>query len=128
MDQVATVIVVDDDQSVRESLPELIREYGYHSRAYTSAEEYLSSSDAQSASCLILDMAMPEMGGRELQIELRRLQAKLPIIFITATQSAAARQLVIDDGAAACLMKPFRDRDLLNAIEHALERSERSNL
>ena len=76
----------------------------------------------------MLDMAMPEMGGRDLQLELRRLKTRLPIIFITPTESAAARQLVIDDGAAACLKKPFRDKDLLNAIEHALERSERSNL
>ncbi|RRA49275.1 response regulator transcription factor [Acidipila sp. EB88] len=127
MDQIATIIVVDDDQSVRESLPELIQECGYQSRSYASAEEYLSSADVLGTSCLILDMAMPRMSGWELQRMLRRVNFTPPIIFITATQNDAIRQAVIEEGAVACLMKPFHDRELLEAIGLALGMSGRRN-
>jgi len=121
MDQTVTIIVIDDDQSVRESLPELIRECGYASRTYSSAEEYLASGDVEHTSCLILDVAMPGMTGRELQIELRKQQADVPIVFITAIHSDAVRALVIEEGAVACLLKPFGDEELLAAISSALQ-------
>jgi len=121
MDQTATIIVVDDDQSVRESLPELIRECGYASRTYSSAEEYLASGDVEHTNCLILDVAMPGMTGRELQIELRKQQADVPIVFITAIQNEAIRALVIEEGAVACLLKPFGDEELFAAISSALQ-------
>jgi len=117
-----TIIVVDDDHSVRESLPDLIRECGYESRTYASAEEYLGSDDLMKTSCLILDMAMPGMTGWELQLELQRLHLPTPIVFITATQNEAIRQAVMDEGAVTCLMKPFGNKDLLLAIELALDR------
>lgn len=121
MDQTVTIIVIDDDQSVRESLPELIRECGYASRTYSSAEEYLASGDVEHTSCLILDVAMPGMTGRELQIELRKQQADVPIVFITAIHNDAVRALVIEEGAVACLLKPFGDEELLAAISSALQ-------
>jgi FixJ family two-component response regulator len=121
MDQTATIIVVDDDQSVRESLPELIRECGYASRTYSSAEEYLASGDVEHTNCLILDVAMPGMTGRELQIELGKRQADVPIIFITAIKNEAIRALVIEEGAVACLLKPFGDEELFAAISSALQ-------
>jgi FixJ family two-component response regulator len=113
-------VVVDDDESVRESLPDLLREFGFAARAFSSAEEFLSSGCLDETSCLILDIAMPGMSGPELQQELKRRGRELPIIFITGQKDDTVRARVLKQGAAGFLLKPFSDSDLLAAIKTAL--------
>jgi FixJ family two-component response regulator len=113
-------VVVDDDESVRESLPDLLREFGFAARAFSSAEEFLSSGCLDETSCLILDVAMPGMNGPELQLELKRRGLDIPIIFITGRRDDTVRARAIQQGAAGFLLKPFSDSDLLAAIKTAL--------
>ncbi|HEY1962363.1 MAG TPA: response regulator [Rhizomicrobium sp.] len=114
----ALISVVDDDESVRESLPDLLRELGFSAIAFASAKECLSSARLGETACLILDIAMPEMSGPELKRELENRGYSIPTIFITARPDAAARPEV--QAAAACLVKPFSDAALQNALEEAL--------
>jgi len=114
------VSVVDDDESVRESLPDLLKELGFAARAFSSAEEFLKSDTVLQTECLILDIAMPGMSGPELQHELKRRQIQTPIIFITAHQDEAVRRGTVDQGAVECLLKPFTDTALLHALNTAL--------
>ncbi len=113
-------VVVDDDESVRESLPDLLREFGFAARAFSSAEEFLSSGCLGETSCLILDIAMPGMSGPELQQELKRRGQEIPIIFITGQRDDNIRARVLKQGAAGFLLKPFSDTALLAAIKTAL--------
>lgn len=113
-------VVVDDDESVRESLPDLLREFGFAARAFSSAEEFLSSDCIDDASCMILDIAMPGMTGPELQRELTRRGQEIPTIFITGQRDETIRARVLKQGAAGFLLKPFSDADLLAAIKAAL--------
>jgi FixJ family two-component response regulator len=113
-------VVVDDDESVRESLPDLLRELGFAARAFSSAEDFLSSGCIDETSCLILDIAMPGMSGPELQQELKRLGRVIPIIFITGQKNETIRAQVLKQGAAGFLLKPFSDEALLAAIKTAL--------
>jgi FixJ family two-component response regulator len=112
--------VVDDDESVRESLPDLLREFGFAARAFSSAEEFLSSDCLDQTSCLILDVAMPGMSGPELQRELKRRGQEIPIIFITASTNKTVRSRLLEQGAVRCLFKPFSDTALLEAVNSAL--------
>jgi FixJ family two-component response regulator len=114
------VSVVDDDESVRESLPELLRELGFAAEAFASAEEFLASDHVGRARCLVLDVAMPGMSGPELQGELARRGRAIPIVFITAQQDESVRPRVLAAGAVACLFKPFSDTALLDAVNAAL--------
>jgi FixJ family two-component response regulator len=114
------VSIVDDDESVRESLPDLLREFGFAARAFSSAAEFLSSSCVDETSCLILDIAMPGMSGPELYQELKRRERDIPIIFITGQRDETIRARVLKQGAAGFLLKPFSDADLLAAIKTAL--------
>ena len=120
MSSPAVVAVVDDDESVRESLPDLLREFGFSAQAFASAEEFLASDSPSVAQCLILDIAMPGMSGPDLQRELARRRRQIPIIFITAHGEDAMRQHVLKQGAVACLLKPFTDTALLQALSAAL--------
>jgi FixJ family two-component response regulator len=113
--------VVDDDESVRESLPDLLREFGFEARAFSSAEEFLSCGYVDETNCLFLDVAMPGMSGPELQLELKRRGQEIPIIFITGRRDDAVRARVLKQGAAGFLLKPFSDSDLLAAIKTALQ-------
>jgi FixJ family two-component response regulator len=113
--------VVDDDESVRESLPDLLREFGFAARAFSSAEEFLSSGCLDETSCLILDIAMPGMSGPELQQELKRRGREIPIIFITGQRDDTIRARVLKQGALGFLLKPFSDTALLAAIKTALK-------
>jgi FixJ family two-component response regulator len=113
--------VVDDDESMRESLPDLIKEFGFAARAFSSAEEFLSSGSADETSCLILDIAMPGMSGPELYQELKRRGEDIPVIFITGQKDEAIRARVFKQGAAGFLLKPFSDAALLAAIKTALK-------
>jgi FixJ family two-component response regulator len=118
------VSVVDDDESVRESLPDLLRELGFAVEAFSSAEDFLESDYVDRTECLILDVTMPGMSGPELQQELARRALKIPIIFITAHGNDAVRPSLIEQGAVDCLFKPFSETALLEALDAALgERS-----
>ena len=114
------ISIVDDDESIRESLPDLIRELGFPVNAYASAEEFLMSDSLNATSCLILDVAMPGMSGPDLQTELNRRDHKIPIVFITGYVNDADRLGLIDSGAVECLFKPFSEDDLLRAVNTAL--------
>lgn len=114
-------VVVDDDESVRESLPDLLREFGFAALAFSSAKEFLASGCIDKTCCLILDIAMPGMSGPELQQELKRLRREIPIIFITGRKDETTRAQVLKQGAAGFLLKPFSDADLLAAIKTALQ-------
>jgi FixJ family two-component response regulator len=114
-------VVVDDDESVRESLPDLLRQFGFAAQAFSSAKEFLSSNCLDQTSCLILDVAMPGMSGPELQQELRRRGKDIPIIFITGQTDNTIRAQVLKQGAAGFLLKPFSETALLEAIKTALQ-------
>jgi FixJ family two-component response regulator len=116
----ALVSVVDDDESVRESLPDLIRQLGFAARAFSSAEAFLASDAVGETSCLLLDIAMPGMSGPDLQQELRRRRQEIPIVFITANGEKTVRPRLLEQGAVECLFKPFSDAALLDALEAAL--------
>ena len=117
------VAVVDDSDSVRESLPDLLQHVGFAVQAFSSAEGFLESEAAPQTSCLILDIGLPGMSGIELQRELIRRGSGIPIVFITAQGDNALRPRLLALGAVACLFKPFTDAALLEAVEAALERN-----
>ena len=114
------VSVVDDDESVRESLPDLVKEFGFTVLAFSSAQQFLSSDSLGQTKCLILDVVMPGMTGLELQQELTRRGHEIPIIFITAQKDAAIRELAFKQGAVKLLYKPFSDTALLEALKVAV--------
>ena len=111
------VSVVDDDESVRESLPDLLREFGFSASAFSSAEEFLCSDRVGQTKCLILDIAMPEMTGLELQQELKRRGQSIPIVFITGQRDEELRNQALNEGAMDFLHKPFSDTALLEALK-----------
>ena len=114
------ISVVDDDESVRESLPDLLREFGFAARAFSSAEEFLSADCLNQTRCLILDVAMPGMSGPELLQELRRRGREIPIVFITG-RDESIRPRLLEEGAVGFLLKPFSDTALLEAVNAALQ-------
>jgi FixJ family two-component response regulator len=114
------VSVVDDDESVRESLPDLIRQFGFAAEAFSSAEAFLASDVVGGTSCLLLDITMPGMSGPELQQELRRRRQDVPIVFITGRGDETVRPRLVGRGAVECLFKPFSDAALLDALNAAL--------
>ena len=116
----ALVSVVDDDESVRESLPGLLRQLGFAARGFSSADEFLMSDSVSATRCLILDVAMPGMSGPELQQQLTVLGHTIKIIFITARGDDALRQQLIGRGAVDCLFKPFSEQGLKAALDLAL--------
>lgn len=118
--ELALVSVVDDDESVRESLPDLLKEFHFAARAFSSAEEFLACDCVDQTRCLILDIAMPGMTGPDLQRELIRRRQAIPIIFITADGDTTVRPRLIEQGAVDCLFKPFSDTALLEALNAAL--------
>jgi len=113
------VSVVDDDESVRESLPGLVKAFGFSVSAFSSAEEFLASGHVSQTGCLILDISMPGMSGPQLQSELKRRQLKVPIIFITARRDETVRTSMLERGAVECLFKPFSAMDLHEALKAA---------
>ena len=112
--------VVDDDEMLRESLPDLLREVGFEARAFSSGQEFLSSQYVDKTRCLILDVAMPGMSGLDLQEELKRLGQAIPIIFITGQKDDDIRKRAFKQGAVKFLYKPFSDSALLEAVNAAL--------
>lgn len=114
------ISVVDDDDSVRESLPDLLREFGFASKVYATAADFLLSGFVDETTCLILDMAMPGMSGPELLRELSRQGYDIPTIFITAHAGFASQPAMLE-GAIDCLLKPFSDTALLAVLKEALD-------
>jgi FixJ family two-component response regulator len=117
---VSLVSIVDDDESVRESLPDLLMEFGFAVQVFSSAEEFLASEFVGETKCLILDVAMPGMSGPDLQRELTRRRQEIPIVFITAHRDENVRPRLLEQGAVECLFKPFSDTSLLDAVNAAL--------
>jgi FixJ family two-component response regulator len=112
--------VVDDDESVRESLPDLLKEFGFDAQAFSSAEDFLASESIAETKCLVLDVAMPGMSGPDLQQELKLREQSIPIVFVTAHRDATIRLRLLAQGAVDCLFKPFEPTDLLQALTTAL--------
>ena len=117
----ALVAVVDDDESVRESLPDLLAEFGFRTRAFSSAEAFLSSGSLEQTRCLILDVVMPGMTGLDLQRKLNDRDRRIPVIFITAQKDRAIQDRALEQGAASFLFKPFSDTALLDALKKAVQ-------
>ena len=120
IDKRSLVTVVDDSDSVRESLPDLLQQFGFDVQAFSSAEAFLASEAVGETNCLILDVGLPGMSGPDLQEELTRLGRSIPIVFITAQGDKSLRPRLVARGAAACLFKPFSDTALLDALNAAL--------
>jgi FixJ family two-component response regulator len=114
------IALVDDDESVRESLPDLLREFGFSARAFSSGEEFLQSDAVRQSRCLVLDVAMPRMSGLDVQQELARRGLAIPIIFITGHKDEDVRARAMAQGAAGFLHKPFSDSALLEALRQAV--------
>lgn len=114
------VSIVDDNESVRESLPDLLRHSGFDVHAFESAEAFLESGMIKETSCLVLDVGLPGMSGPDLQLELMHRGLNIPIVFITAQGEKSLRPSLVSRGAAACLFKPFSDNELLDAVNDAL--------
>jgi FixJ family two-component response regulator len=114
------VSIVDDDESVREAFPDLVRQMGFAAQVFPSAEAFLASEFVDETRCLILDIAMPGMSGPDLQRELAYRRHIIPIVFITATGDTSVRSHLLAKGAVECLFKPFSDAALLDALNAAL--------
>jgi FixJ family two-component response regulator len=114
------VSVVDDDESVRESLPDLLSSFGFDVRAFPSAESFLASDAVDATHCLVADIAMPGMTGPELQAQLKERRPALPIIFITGHGDETVRPRMLASGAVDCLLKPFSESALLDALYRAV--------
>ena len=120
-DQRQLLSVVDDDESVRESLPDLLGELGFAARFFSSAEEFLLSGCIDQSSCLILDVAMPGMSGPELYQELGRRGQVIPTIFMTGQRNETIRARLLKQGAVELLFKPLNDEALVAAVKRALQ-------
>lgn len=117
------VYVVDDDADVRESLHELLESVGLHTESFRTAQEFLSSSRSDAPSCLILDVRLPGISGLDLQRELKRGRISIPIVFLTAHADVPMSVRAMKSGAIEFLTKPFRQQDLLDAVQRSLTRS-----
>jgi FixJ family two-component response regulator len=117
------VSVVDDDESVRESLPDLLQEFGFAVETFASAEEFLASGRVAATRCLVLDIAMPGMSGPDLRRELVQRGQEIPIVFITAHADRSVVLRLVEQGDVALLRKPFSDTALREAIDAALAAS-----
>ena len=120
---VPLISIVDDDDSLRNSLDNLIRSVGFHAQGFSSAEAFLSSNQAHDTACLILDMRLPGISGLELQRQIVAANWRIPIIFITSHADGDAQARALEAGAVDYLYKPFREEQLLNAIDAAIKHS-----
>ena len=114
------ISIVDDDDSLRNSLNNLIRSVGFRAQGFSSAEAFLNSNQLPDTACLILDVRMPGMSGLDLQRQMVANNSRIPIVFITSHGDDNARTRALEAGAVAFLYKPFREEALLKAIDSAL--------
>jgi FixJ family two-component response regulator len=121
MSTVPLISIVDDDDSLRNSLNNLIRSVGFRAQGFPSAEAFLNSSELHDTACLILDVRMPGMSGLDLQRQLLTTHSRIPIVFITSHGDDDAQARALEAGAVAFLYKPFREKALLKAIDSALD-------
>lgn len=117
------VSVVDDDESVRESLPDLLRELGFRVRAFASAEAFLASDGVDTTQCLILDVALSGMSGPDLFRKLADSGRRIPTVFVTAHGNETLRESLLAQGAVACLFKPFSEAALREALDVAFSKN-----
>jgi FixJ family two-component response regulator len=117
-----TIFVVDDDASMREALKNLLRSVGLEVQTFSSAQEFLSSERSKAAGCLVLDVRLPGLSGLDLQRELAQANVQIPIVFITAHGDIQMSVRAMKAGAVEFLTKPFRDQDLLDAVQQAVDR------
>ena len=123
MGDAGTVFIIDDDAGVRASIQDLVESVGLRALSFATAQEFLSSERSDGASCLVLDVRLPGISGLDLQHELRKAGVKIPIIFITGHPDIPMTVKAMKSGAVEFLTKPFRDQDLLDVIQRALERA-----
>ena len=114
------IVIVDDNQSVRESLPGLLQHAGYAVASFASAEDFLAANVTDDTSCMILDVGLPGMSGPDLHQELIHRGQAVPTVFITAQDDASLHRRLVTAGAVACLDKPFSDTALLDAVASAI--------
>jgi FixJ family two-component response regulator len=119
----ALVAVIDDDESVRESLPDLLRTLGFAAKAFASAEEFLAADCIAATCCLLLDVTMPGMSGPELHRQLILRKHAIAIIYITARADETLRRQLLRQGAVECLFKPFSEQQLRAALDAAMQRT-----
>ena len=123
MARIPLISIVDDDAALRNSLDDLIQSIGFRTQGFASAEAFVSSNEARDTACLILDVRMPGMSGLDLQRQMVATNWRIPIIFVTSHANDDARARALKAGAVAFLYKPFREEELVNAIDAALKRS-----
>jgi FixJ family two-component response regulator len=114
------VAIVDDDLSIRESLPDLLTELGFAAKVFSSAQEFLESDCVEATRCLLLDIIMPDMSGPDLQRELERRRQSMAIVFIASLRDENVRLRLVEQGAVECLFKPFSETALREALDVAL--------
>lgn len=119
---VPTVFIIDDDSGVRESIQDLVESVGLRAESFATAQQFLSSERRDVPSCLVLDVRLPGISGLDLQHELKRAGARIPIIFISGHADIPMSVRAMKSGAVEFLTKPFRDQDLLDVIQRALDR------
>lgn len=127
MNGVPLISIVDDDNSLRNSLDNLIRSVGFQTLGFSSAEAFLNSDRAQDTECLILDVRMTGMNGLDLQRHMIEANWLIPIIFITSHTDGDVQERALEAGAVDFLYKPCHEEDLLNAIDRALKNSMMKN-
>jgi FixJ family two-component response regulator len=120
---VPAVFIVDDDADVRESLQELLESVGLHSQSFGTAQEFLAARHGDGPSCLILDVRLPGISGLDLQHELKRRRISIPIIFLTAHADVPMSVRAMKSGAVEFLTKPFRQQELLDAVQRSIARA-----
>jgi len=123
MTGIPLIAIVDDDDALRTSLDDLIRSIGFRTQGFASAEAFMGSKEARDTACLILDVRMPGMNGLDLQRKIVAANWRMPIIFVTSHADDDARVRALKGGAVAFLYKPFREEELINAIDAALKHS-----
>lgn len=116
----ALISVVDDDVSLRESLPDLLKTFGFRASSFASAKEFLESDALANSQCLLLDVSMPGMSGPQLLRELRCRKLTVPVIFVTGQSDRTLRSSLMAEGAVECLFKPFSEWDLRSALDRVL--------
>jgi FixJ family two-component response regulator len=119
---VPTVYVIDDDGGMRQAVQDLVESVGLRAEAFATGEEFLKKPRTSDPSCLVLDVRLPQMSGLDFQQRLAELGVRVPIIFITAHGDIPMSVKALKSGAVEFLTKPFRDQDLLDAIQQALQR------